>query len=131
MTSRKRAKDSPGGKRPGESPVARSLGPGGGLGFKEVKEILASMDEQILLADGFEEALIGYAEIFNRTIALYDREKCIEILVARDGMTHDDALEYFNFNVTGAYVGEKTPGFATILRRPVPVKRGTPVKRDA
>jgi hypothetical protein len=29
----------------------------------------------------------------------------------RDGMTYDEAVEYFNFNVSDAYVGEKTPAF--------------------
>ena len=84
--------------------------------FRRIKEILGDMDEEILLADGFEDALLGYVEIFNNTVALYDRDKCIDILMKRDGMDYDGAVEFFDFNVTGAYVGDHTPAFATILR---------------
>ena len=57
-----------------------------------------------------EEAFIGLGEqFFNPPIAVYDREKCIEIL-ARD-MTYEEAVEYFEFNVIGAWVGEQTPMF--------------------
>lgn len=85
--------------------------------FDEIKAELAEMDDTILLADGFEEGLIGYVEIFSKTIALYDREKCIQTLINRDGMTREDAEEFFEYNVTGSYVGEKTPAFATILKK--------------
>ncbi len=77
---------------------------------------IQEIDPEILLADGFEEALIGYVEIFNKTVALYDRDKCVEILM-KQGMTRDVAEEHMSFNVTGAYVGENTPAFATILRK--------------
>jgi hypothetical protein len=67
-------------------------------------------DESILLADGFDEAFIGVARQFTNIFAVYDREKCIEILTA-NGITEDEAEEYFQFNVEGAYVGESTPAF--------------------
>ena len=64
-----------------------------------------------MLAVGFEEALIGYGNQFNNHLAIYDREKCIDILMTRDGMGIDEAEEYFEYNVQGAYVGEDTPIF--------------------
>ena len=76
--------------------------------FEEKRDLLSEIDERILLADGFEDALIGFVEIFNRTVALYDRRKCLEILINRDGMSEDEAEEYFTYNVTGAYAGELT-----------------------
>ena len=66
-------------------------------------------DENILLADGFEEAFVGIAKQFNNKFALYDRNKCIKILM-RD-MSYEEAEEYFAFNVEGAYAGENTPAF--------------------
>ena len=63
-------------------------------------------ESNFLIADGFDEAIIGYHQQSERLI--YSIRKCIEILV-RDGMTVQDAEEYFYFNVEGAYVGEKTP----------------------
>jgi len=71
-----------------------------------------------LLADGFEEALIGLGTQFNKEVAVYDYEKCIAILM-RSGMDHEEASEYMDFNVTGAYVGEHTPVF--VRRECLPV----------
>ena len=64
-----------------------------------------------LLADGFEDALVGFGYQFNYPVAVYNRDKCIEILMSRDGMDDEEAIEYFNFNVSGAWVGESTPVF--------------------
>jgi hypothetical protein len=74
-------------------------------------EILADVDPKAVFADGFEDALIGYARIFNKCIALYDYKKCINILCKQ--MPMEEACEYFEFNVVGAYVGDHTPGFVT------------------
>jgi len=62
-------------------------------------------DETFLKADGFDEAIIGVDETTMRLI--YSVSKCIEILM-RD-MSEEDAMEHFSFNVSGCYVGEKTP----------------------
>lgn len=81
----------------------------------EIRAHLAELDESVLMADGFEDALVGYVQQFNTILALYDRGKCIEILMKRDGMSEDEAEEFFEFNVQGAYAGAHTPAFATIL----------------
>tara|TARA_R100001377_G_scaffold62776_1_gene38557 strand:+ start:1338 stop:1598 length:261 start_codon:yes stop_codon:yes gene_type:complete len=66
----------------------------------------------MLLADGFEGAFIGVSTRCGQpTLAVYDANKCLQILIDRDDMTHDEALEYFNFNVIGAWVGDETPLF--------------------
>lgn len=83
---------------------------------RDIAHIIAAIDEDALFAEGFQDALIGYVQIFNKIVALYDREKCICLLMRRDGMTFEDAEEYFCFNVTGSYVGDSTPAFATIMR---------------
>ena len=70
-----------------------------------------SMNEDLLLADGFEDAFLGIGQQFNKQFAIYDKERCLQILVERDGMTPEEATEYFSFNVTGAWVGESTPVF--------------------
>ena len=70
--------------------------------------------DSYLLADGFEEAFIGVIQRFNTHCTLYDRAKCIKILMERDGMSEEEAEEYFEFNVVGAWVGEETPAFATL-----------------
>lgn len=62
-------------------------------------------DEEILKAEGFDEAILGYDELSGRLI--YSVQKCLDILV--EDMSYEDALEHFSFNISGAYVGEKTP----------------------
>lgn len=62
-----------------------------------------------LKADGFDEAVIGIGRQFNKNLVIYDEDKCIEILMERDGMSEEEAIEFFEFNVVGAYVGEYTP----------------------
>ena len=72
------------------------------------------MEERILLADGFNEALIGTGErAGSRPVAVYDREKCIDILRKQD-MSRKEAEEYFDYNVMAAYVGEQTPIFVDV-----------------
>ena len=62
-------------------------------------------DETFLKADGFDDAIIGVDDVSMRLI--YSVSKCIKIL--EKYMKYTEALEYFDFNVSGAYVGEKTP----------------------
>lgn len=67
-------------------------------------------DEELLFADGFDDAILGIDDHSMRII--YSVSKCIEILMA-DGMDEEEALDYFYYNVHGAYVGEKTPIYCT------------------
>lgn len=62
-------------------------------------------DITFLKADGFDEAIIGVDESQYRLI--YSVTKCIEIL--KREMDEQEAWEYFEFNVSGSYVGDKTP----------------------
>jgi hypothetical protein len=79
---------------------------------------LLEQDEEILTADGFDHALIGTCERAGGqpTIAMYDTDKCLAILRERDGMTEEEAEEYFYFNVVGAWVGDYTPCFVTLYK---------------
>lgn len=68
-------------------------------------KILECVDEDILIANGFDSAIIGIDESSMRLI--YSVKKCIHILT--EDMSEEDAIEYFDYNVKGSYVGEKTP----------------------
>ena len=75
-----------------------------------IREELSEEYEGLLFADGFDDAILGVAErIGMEAVVAYSTPKIIEIL-ARD-MTEDEAVEYFEFNILGAYVGERTPVF--------------------
>jgi len=69
-------------------------------------------DEEILRIDGFDEACIGWTDTWSgndRPIRLvYDAVKIIQILM-QQGMDESEALEYYDFNIAGAYLGSNTP----------------------
>ena len=67
--------------------------------------------EGVIIADGLEEAFLGIAEGFGGTmVPVYSYDMCIQIFV-RDGMTCDDAIEYFQYNTLGAYFDDNQPIF--------------------
>lgn len=72
---------------------------------------LSEVNPEALLADGFEDAYLGYViNTHHKSVAVYDAIKCVEILM-RDGMTEEEAEKYLDFNTYCAYVGEDGPLF--------------------
>lgn len=81
----------------------------------ELLEKLADLNPEAALADGFEDALIGIAHRFGEDpVAVYDRDKCIRILMERDEMTEEDAIDHFEYNVIGTGIPH-APIFAEIM----------------
>lgn len=75
-----------------------------------IRTWLSEVAPKALLADGFDGAILGVIERCGQPpVVIYDREKCIEILMA--DMPRDEAEEYFAFNTEGSWVGNATPGF--------------------
>ena len=66
--------------------------------------------------DGFNDCIIGVAQRFgDQDVLAYDINKIL-VRLAQDGMTLEEAEEYFDYNIAGAWVGEGTPVFIrTIL----------------
>jgi hypothetical protein len=67
--------------------------------------------DDLLLADGFEDAFLGVGLQAGAPFAIYSRPACIEILIRQQKMEPDWASEYFEFNTACAYVGPNTPIF--------------------
>ena len=81
----------------------------------EILERIAELNPKALSADGLDEAVIGIVERCGmEPVLCYDARKCVEILMERDGMTRDEAQEFFEFNTLGAYMGEGTPMYLTV-----------------
>lgn len=77
--------------------------------FDKVELWEALEEAECLLADGFDEAVVGISfGVTPKTI--YSVHKIVEILM-EEGMEWEDAVEHFSYNIAGAYVGEKTPIF--------------------
>jgi len=78
-----------------------------------LKEQIAERNEDALFADGFDDAIIGFTHnACEPCRAVYSSIKCIDILM-KDGATEEDAIEYFQFNTLGAYVGPNGPLFVS------------------
>ena len=87
----------------------------------EIEEHLTTHSPDALLLeprDGFRSALVGVTrkpdDQWTRTtdtmVAVYSAERVMECLV-EDGMGEEDAMEWFYFNIEGAWLGDGTPTF--------------------
>jgi hypothetical protein len=77
---------------------------------EEAHILLQERDESVMFADSLEEAFIGIGYQFNDPIAIYSKSKAIQCFIG-EGMDEEQAYEYFDYNVAGAYVGGATPIF--------------------
>ena len=70
--------------------------------INDIKEF----NPEAMFADGFDASILGYD---TKGRVVYSVDSILETLMERDGMTYEEAREYFYFNIDGAYVGEYTP----------------------
>jgi len=84
-----------------------------------VEAIYSDYSNKILLADGFDEAFLGIGENSEgNPVAVYSIEKCLDILEQQFKDEEDpiaDAIDFFEFNVKGSYVGDFTPMFVNVF----------------
>ena len=106
-------------------------------------------DDEVIYYDGLKEAFIGLGhQQFNGPYAIYDREKAIEI-IARDfykekkkeyefekmgaeeklkvvqdigDEAYMEAVEYFEYNTEGAWMGDRTPIFVIMKDLLTPIE---------
>jgi len=74
----------------------------------------------VILSD-LDTAIIGIVEDFNGRRILYSKEKILNILMVRDGMTMDEAEEYYDYNILGLYVGDQNPVFLDVNITTIPM----------
>ena len=67
--------------------------------------------EEIMKMDGYDDCLLGVVEMFGKEPLLcYDKNKVLDRLMG-DGMDLEEAHEYYEYNMLGAWVGVCTPCF--------------------
>lgn len=79
------------------------------------EELSGGFGGDLLFADGFDDSIIGVSIGCDSGRVIYDTEKMAETLVADDGMSHQEAWEFLEFNTFNAYVGENTPIYLSTL----------------
>ena len=72
-------------------------------------DLVNELWNEVILADGFDDAIIGIKD--DTGGVYYSKEKLINILIRDHNMTDIEAMEYADFNVFDAYIGDKTPIF--------------------
>ena len=78
---------------------------------------MEDIDDDLLWADGLLNAVIGIAtRADGMRVVCYSIEKIIEVFMKRDGMTEEEAYEFYEFNVACAWVGDKTPIFVETIK---------------
>ena len=92
-----------------------------------ILDYLRAEAPEAVLIDGHDDAIVGLLDGFDlgdNQILVYDRAQIVATL-AKD-MSLEDAEEYFEVNVRGAYVGKNTPVFVDPLWKLVRPVRATP-----
>ena len=75
--------------------------------LESIVEYYDNLGEEILKADGLDEAVIGIEYSSGRLV--YSKQKIIDILMSDGETSMEDALEHYDYNIAGGYVGELTP----------------------
>lgn len=89
-----------------------------------MQSILKSVPKEALLLEPrlvFDPCLVGVTDLPNdhwprkekRKVAVYDIEKTIEAIAFWLDCPEDEAVEWFNYNTSGAWMGEGTPTFSS------------------
>lgn len=58
----------------------------------------------------YDQCIIGVVTRFNQRFILYSQSKVIEHLMS-EGLTYDEAVEHWDFNMNGGWIGDDTWGF--------------------
>ena len=78
----------------------------------KIQSYLGDCPAIILEPEMFDDAIIGIAERCGESpLVAYDRDRCIEIIMADSGCSREEAEEHYEFNIAGCWVGEGTPVF--------------------
>lgn len=87
----------------------------------EMEEVVMASGEATLFLEPretFDRAIVGLADrAGGMCVVAYDRDACIQALMQDNDWDYETALEYFEFNTLGAWVGEYTPIFVELIAR--------------
>ena len=71
------------------------------------------MNNDAVVANGFDEAYVGFLRRANSpTIAIYDYQTCVEILMRDEEYSRDEAVHFMEEHLLLYDEGDSTPGFA-------------------
>lgn len=74
---------------------------------KILEQYADETEQELIFFNGHDNAIMGIGRQFTKTAVIYNKEIIILNLMA--DMSREEAEEFFEFNIAGAYVGETTP----------------------
>tara|TARA_Y100001951_G_scaffold80286_1_gene68229 strand:- start:160 stop:609 length:450 start_codon:yes stop_codon:yes gene_type:complete len=83
--------------------------------MSEYIEHMLRMDimQGALTVDGHDNAIVGYTAVWDKAgaeyVYVYSTQRIVCNLMDNDGMTEEEAWEYFSFNIEGSYMGSRQP----------------------
>lgn len=84
--------------------------------------VIMQIPDGFLKIDGYDDCVVGIVTRFGQEpILCYNYDKILTKLM-EDGMDEEEAIEYFEYNIIGAYMGELTPCFIDELTQPLKYK---------
>ena len=96
------------------------------IDVEQIKAQAFELNKEVRFADGLDKAIIGIVvNNENQSVIAYSIPKIIEILMGDNELPEEEAYEWFDFNIAGAYVGKGTPVYLDILEI---IQTGEPVK---
>lgn len=77
-----------------------------------IEELQNPENSKKLRMDGFNDCIEGVVERFGQPdIICYDKAKVLDKIMVESSCSYDEALEFYEFNQLGAWVGDTTPCF--------------------
>jgi hypothetical protein len=77
------------------------------VGIRE--ELSDIYGDDLLFADGYDNAIVGVCVGFDSGRVVYSVSKMIDACMKEAGMSYEDSVEWLEYNTFGAYVGDNTP----------------------
>ena len=76
------------------------------------RELIIEENPFALFMEDMDEAIIGICrKAGSPSVLAYDYDKYAEVLMEQENMSYGEAVEWMEFNVVSAYMGEHTPVF--------------------
>jgi hypothetical protein len=75
------------------------------------QEMLMDFAEEAIVLEGFDDCIVGLTEEFGNGFRVLYSVKCIVKKLMQDGMSEEESLEYYGYNILNAHMGEQNPIF--------------------
>jgi hypothetical protein len=78
-------------------------------------DLIAEHYPELIVFDQIDDAIVGIGTVNQVMCVIYDEATVIEILTTEFDNDRETAVEWFEYNISQAYVGEGTPVFMTSI----------------